>query len=461
MPLRPELVACATALGLLSACTTDPTSGYTITKDVNQVLISGVENTAAPITATVKLEDFQRSIRDAAINGAVFKGAKAAVSAAEASVDRANSAFAPQVNLQSQIGALSERYSSRTDNTSGVSANLSVDRLISDGGATTATVKAAIAQVIAAEAEGAATLTGIVSDMATAWIDLWQFQQRIALLASRTEEGRAIVRQMDRLVASGMVDKSSVASAKILIHDLDIEELRLKELADEASARLAKHFKVDGATISRPAPIITQLSDKQAKQAWADNPSLRSAAAGIVVAQQEVNIAAAQKKPKVGVRAGLNSPMSDSGSTDLALGVQVSWALSDGGRRDADIKAKEATLEAAQKRLDTEKRETAAVITQLRASRASLVSGQSSLRAKAGEVTGSLETLKKQLSTGQADLKRVVDAEIQALRTADRAIEIEAEIMKLDVAIAARSGRLLSSFGIAAPTSTLTKATDK
>ena len=93
--------------------------------------------------------------------------------------------------------------------------------------------------------------------------------------------------------------------------------------------------------------------------------------------------------------------------------------------------------------------------------RASLLSSQSSIRAKNAEVLASRDTLKTQLATGQADLKRVIDAEIQALRTADRAIEIDAEIMKLDVSIAAQSGRLLSSFGIPAPQSNITKALDK
>jgi len=460
MLFRPEITSCLVALGLVAGCAQAPTNGAYVSDAVGDILSSGpadVVNSAI----TVKLTDYQPSIKAAALSSSAYAGSQAAIQGAAQGVTVANSALAPQVSLQSQLGGVSEKDKTGTENTTGVSASLSVNKLIYDGGASVSGINAAFARVIAAEAQAEEAITGIVADMASAWIDLWQYQQRSALLAERSQEGRDIVQQMDRLVASGMVDKSSVASAKIQIHDLDIEEMRLSERVSDAQSRLSKYFKRDGSAVARPSQIISLPTGKNAATAWQGNPALRSTAASIVIAEQDVQIAAAQKKPSVGLRAGVDSPMSETSSTDIALGLQLSWTLGDGGRRDAELAARKANLTREKQQFDTQKRETVAMLSQMMKTRASLLSSQSSIRAKNAEVLASRDTLKKQLATGQADLKRVIDAEIQALRTADRAIEIDAEIMKLDVSIAAQSGRLLSSFGIPAPQSNITKALDK
>ena len=179
MLFRPEITSCLVALGLVARCAQAPTDGAYVSDAVGDILSSGpadVVNSAI----TVKLKDYQPSIKAAALSSSAYAGSQAAIEGAAQGVTVANSALAPQVSLQAQLGGVSEKDKTGTENTTGISASLSVNKLIYDGGASVSGINAAFARIIAADAQAEEAITGIVADMASAWRDcyggcgLWQ-----------------------------------------------------------------------------------------------------------------------------------------------------------------------------------------------------------------------------------------------------------------------------------------------
>ena len=74
-------------------------------------------------------------------------------------------------------------------------------------------------------------------------------------------------------------------------------------------------------------------------------------AAQVLSAKQSLIAAQGREKPTVGFKAGMASPMEKDERTTYAIGLEVSWIIGDGGRREADTAAQAANLKAAEQKL--------------------------------------------------------------------------------------------------------------
>lgn len=437
------------ALLAVSAC-----SETSLTKgDVETSVIAIVQQdtfTSPQSKKLIKIGEYLPTIKSAALQSNSYAEAMATIDQAAQNVAIAESSLSTQVSLTSQAGGIAE-YASGVSSTAGLSANLLINKLISDGGASVSSINSSVAKLVMAESKAEADVNSLVSKISASWIDIWQYQERASLLKKSTQAARELVQQLERLVESGIVDKTSAVSAKIQLSDLEAEQLRLNERLASANERLAVFIERDDRPLQRPLLMNSSIKGLNLDTIWQQNPSLRASAASIFLAEQELTFAAAQKKPKVGLRASLQSPMSRESSTDAVVGLQVNWTLGDGGRRDAEIAARQANLNRATNQFETQKREVMATLSQMIKTKQFLLTSRDKINTKKADVISSQDTLKKQLATGQADLKSVIDIEIKSQQTADRAIELEAEIMKIDLKIAAHSGQLLSTFNISAP----------
>ena len=74
-------------------------------------------------------------------------------------------------------------------------------------------------------------------------------------------------------------------------------------------------------------------------------------AAQVLSAKQSLLAAQGREKPTVGFKAGMASPMEKDERTTYAIGLEVSWIIGDGGRREANTAAQAANLKAAEQKL--------------------------------------------------------------------------------------------------------------
>ena len=140
--------------------------------------------------------------------------------------------------------------------------------------------------------------------------------------------------------------------------------------------------------------------------------------------------------------------MQDGESTDLSLGLAFEYKLGDGGRRNSQLVAAEARMDAAKTSLlDAQrslKTEMDAAVQQLTALELSmpLLAQQVALSASGAK------TAKAQLTTGQASLNQVIEAKIEHYRAEDRQITVRAEKVVLQLVIASRTGSLGRLIGL-------------
>ena len=171
-------------------------------------------------------------------------------------------------------------------------------------------------------------------------------------------------------------------------------------------------------------------------------PDVVRRAAELLVAESAVAQAEAAFRPKATLRAGVTSPIEESESTDVTLGLGLNYTFNDGGRRQATLEAARTRRSAAESRLSDAR---SSLESELATTRAQLASVTDSLPLVARQIelsTSEAKTARSQIATGQSNLRQLVEAEIEAYRARDRHIALRAERDLLRLTIAARTGAL-------------------
>ena len=436
----------------LVSCGKSQVSENSISSDLRE-LAGGAGVIAAPSARTaVYSGKFKPDLARAVSAAPDYRAAQSAVDEAVSGVEVARSLRRPQVEMNGNIGALKEVGPTRTTTTEGASATLYLRQVVYDGGESDANIGKAVATQLGAQARAMTEGNRIAREAGDAWIDLWQYEQRRQLLTERAQKARDILGQMQQLIASGVIDKSATTSAEIAMRNLELEKVNLNASHAEAQALFSIYFGKTPKSVNRPDLSFSQDEFARVAKDWASVPALQAAAARTIIARQDFEAAEARKKPTAGFRTGVNSPMSDTSSTDYVVGLEVRWILGDGGRRKADSEAKAARLEAEKSALAALKLRSKAELESALAKRAALATSLETLREQEQAATEESSILWSQLATGQTSMRQLVDAEINAYRSSDRLIAATAEAMKLDLEMGAQSGLLLRKLGMATQT---------
>jgi adhesin transport system outer membrane protein len=234
----------------------------------------------------------------------------------------------------------------------GASANLSVSQLIFDGGSSVARIDQARANAFIAEMDVELAANTTAKDAAVSWINLdtlYKRDTRFQALMTKTEK---MLTQMETLVASGMIDKSASASAEIAARALSLEKANLDAQISAASASYMKFFGTVPKNLSTPPSLFTAADIAHIQSNWNRAPIMARTAAQVLAAKQSLIAAQGREKPTVGFKAGMASPMEKDERTTYAVGLEVSWIIGDGGRREANTAAQAANLKAAEQKLE-------------------------------------------------------------------------------------------------------------
>jgi adhesin transport system outer membrane protein len=254
--------------------------------------------------------------------------------------------------------------------------------------------------------------------------------------------------QMETLVASGMVDKSASASAEIAARALSLEKANLDAQIAAAEASYMKFFGAVPKNLTTPPSLLTVADLTHIQRNWNRAPIMARTAAQVLSAKQSLLAAQGREKPTVGFKAGLASPMEKDERTTYAIGLEMSWIIGDGGRREASTAAQAANLKAAEQKLKGAKLAGRRELDTALSRRTALITSLNTFAVQEAAAQNELKIMWSQLATGQTTVRKLIQAEEKAYRTSDQRISVASELLKIDFEMLASSGLLSKRLGI-------------
>lgn len=366
---------------------------------------------------------------------------------AKSQVDVVASARRPQVAGSANIGSVSEAGGGN-DTTTGIAGGVNLSQLLYDGGESASAINRSSAQALSAQAARVAQENEIALAAARAWLDLWQYSNRLRLIRSRVSEMEIIVQQIERMANNGLLDKASLENAQGQIIDFKLEESQLLSRHSEAQVQFQRFFLAKPSTVNQPDELVSAAEVKVMAQNWQTSPNLQRQAAELLAAQAAVNEAKSAFRPSVRLQAGALSPFERGQSTDLTVGLAMEYSFSDGGRRVAQLATAEAFVAATDAQLNDAQQALMAELQAMLSRLASIERAMPLLEKKLRLSQSEADTLRSQMQTGQSNLRQLVDVEIEIYRAEDQQIIMQAERQAIKLTIASHTGALSRLVGL-------------
>ena len=376
-----------------------------------------------------------------------YRGALALEAEAMGQVGVVQAVRRPQLTGNANIGGIRETGSGGSTAT-GVAGGVNLSQLIYDGGASASAMNRATAVALSAQAGRVAQSNEIALAAARAWIDLWQFSERLRLMWARTSEMDTLVDQIERMASNGMLDKAALESARRQIVDIKLAERQLQAGQEQAQILFRRFFHADAANVPRPAELVSATEARVIAQNWQSAPILQRQAAELLAAQAAVGEAQSAFSPRARLQAGTRSPLEKGEAADLTVGLSLEYSFSDGGRRQKQLEASQARVAATDAQLTDAQRTLEAELQAALSGLASIERSMPLLAEKLRLSRSEADTSRSQMQTGQSNLRQLVEAEIEIYRAQDQQIAMQAQRQTLLLTIAARTGALSRLVGL-------------
>ena len=394
---------------------------------------------------------FKSDLSNAVLYSPEYLSAMSTVAATKSQILLANADRKLQVSATANAGQIVKNgagASSTKDH--GASVNLWVSQLIFDGGVNVASIDLAQVKSFIAEMDVELVANNTAKEAAAAWVNIDTLNARDTLLQTLMTKTEKMLKQMETLVASGMIDKSTSASAEIAVRALLLEKANINAQIAAASASYMVFFGSVPENLSTPQSLLTPADIIQIQRNWSSAPILLQTSAQVVAARKSLKAAQGGEKPTVGFKAGVTSPMEKDERTTYAIGVEVAWIIGDGGRRKANTAAQAANLKAAEQKLKGAKLAGKRDLDTALSRRNTLIASLQTLAAQEVSSQNELKIMWSQLPTGQTSVRQLIQAEEKAYRTSDQKISVASELLKLDFEMLASSGLLTKKLGLVA-----------
>jgi outer membrane protein, adhesin transport system len=438
----------AAALVFLASCDA-PTEMSEMRTTVEERLTTYVSDAPAAggAEAIALTQGLAPALRAAVSTNEGYLGAVALEAEAMGQVGVAASARRPQLTGNANIGGIRET-GTNADTTTGVAGGVNLSQLVYDGGASASAMNRSTALALSAQAGRVVQGNEIALSAARAWIDLWQYSERLRLMQARTAEMDTLIDQIERMASNGMLDRASLENAQRQIVDIKLEESRLIAGQAEAQVLFQRFFHARPSNLPQPSELVSAAQARSLAQDWQTAPGLQRQAAELLAAQAAVGEARSAFRPRARLQAGARSPLDSADSTDLTVGLSLEYSFSDGGRRQAQLETAQARVTATDAQLSDAQRgleaELQAGLTRLASIERAMPLLADKLRLSRSEA----ETSRSQMQTGQSNLRQLVEAEIEIYRAQDQQIAMQAERQVLLLTIAARTGALSRLVGL-------------
>lgn len=447
------LLASVAALALLVGCqNSNVLSSEELATSVAAMTHSDVtrpadEDAAGPREAVDLSQGYRTALRTAILENQEFAASVRRYRGADASIRVAQSSTRPQVDTSATIGGIIEG-GDVSDSDAGAAGNVTLSQLIYDGGRTRANIAGATAQAYAARANIAVAGNEVGRDAALAWNDLWQANSQIALLRERIDEVSPLIDRIEQLISNGIIDRAVLAAAKRQFLDLKLEEENLQAALRDAQERFNRYYRDRPRSVSAPQRLFSDAELAQAANIWPDSPALIAAAAELIAAERAVVAAQAEMRPTVSLRTGANSPLGDADPPDFNAGLVLQYKFGDGGRRKAEIERLDEQLQAGRATFEDTKSATRVEVETTISRHRALRNSISVLAAQIRELDIERKTLRSQITSGQSDMRRLVESEILYYRARSRHIGLKGELAALEITLASVTGQFINKLAI-------------
>jgi adhesin transport system outer membrane protein len=390
---------------------------------------------------------YKDALRASVLESPEFHAAVQRFREAESGIRLSQSATRPQISGSMSTSAF--RFGADGTVGSGTAANVTLSQLLYDGGKTRANIAGATARAYAARVGIDVAGNDVAMQAAVAWRDLWEVTTLLGILNEDIAEVEKILGRIQTLISSGLVDRAAFASGQRQLLDLKLEQERLNTARRDAQERFDRYFGSKPSKLPAPDRLFTNAELERFVADWQNSPTLIGAAAEIIAAERDVEAARAEFRPNFDLQMGVRTPNEDGNtSPDASVGVGLTYVFGDGGRRASQLAQREQALAAQRESFEAQKDELEVSAETKLAQHKSLRASVSVLQEQIRQLDTERDTLRSQITSGQADLRQLVETEGVFYRTRARLLEVRGEIATLELTIAAATGHLPKKLGI-------------
>lgn len=329
-----------------------------------------------------------------------------------------------------------------TDETAGVAAILTANRMLYDGGLLEAKVEADTFHLKAAEHGYMAERGKRALTLAHAWIELERYQVLENLINSRLAVLDPLLVQLESVATAGVGDVSQVASAKRTVSSILVAKTDVVGRYDQAKISYLNGFgslpektKYDAASLANLAPgssarNIAEKSPGLLAQYW----TYRAAEAAVVAVR-------AQDDFNIGFQLRMQRPFGGSESnSDESVGLALTKNFYQGDQLKSQVERAEATARAQAALVISAYQESEAAILAARAMIKTMDTAIALARSNVESSREEIDYLQKQLVIGGSTLESVLTAEVRLYEAGSKEIGYIAERRKSVATIVALSG---------------------
>ena len=330
------------------------------------------------------------------------------------------------------MGGVSRKYEVVAKNTQGLAGNLSVSKYIYDGGYVDGTINKQTVDYEAAKESTRLVKDNVGRDASIAWLDYAVAHLLLRQIDSVELQLSPYVEDATRMADTGLVDRTLIDDISQMMLGLDLEKQATLSRLEISKMAVKSYFGELPELIELPANAFRKTDFKFLSEDLGSIPSMRLAAAKVILAKEEVSIRTAAFSPKVNLELGLSSPLDAETATSAQAGIGLNYVFNDGGKRQANLEAAKSQLARVQQNHQSAKM-TYMRSVQVELKTIELLERSIELTALKRNMTAqSLDVLASQLKTGQANLKKLIEAQIEHHKVAldllnKRAQEIEAK----------------------------------
>ncbi len=404
----------------------------------------------------VSAETLESALARAYGNNPTLNAQRASVRATDENVARAKSGYRPTVNASADVGRTFTDVT-RPGGQGGINrltprgVGVEVEQSIFNGFRTENSVRQAESSVFGARENLSNNEQNILSDAATAYMDVLRDTAILDLRRNNVEVIDEQLRQTRDRFNVGEVTRTDVAQAE---SRLALARSQASAAESQLRASIATYRQVVGVEPRQLAPgrpldkLLPRNVDAALRVALNEHPAIKAAQHGVDVAELQVRIEQGALAPQVGVRGAVAQRYDNQVEGDRALSASVVAQLTvpiyDGGQAYASTRQAKET--AGQRRLEADSirdQVRAFVITswgQLEAARAQIIASQAQVDAAETALNG----VREEARVGQRTTLDVLNAQQELLEARVNLITAQRDRVVASYLVAQSMGRLNS-----------------
>jgi outer membrane protein TolC len=388
---------------------------------------------------------FAKSIAAAVMNDPSIIAAAGEVDALVARIDATRSQKDFQFN-----GSLYGGVEDVSDETAGVAAVLSANRMIFDGGKIDAQISADEQRLIAARHSLQARMDQRALQLSSIWVDLDRYEKLNGEIESRLMILNPLIEQLEKVATAGVGDVTQVAAAQRTVSAIRVTQTDVAERLAQTQVSFVNAFgslpakgSFEGGFVANEVPA--KISDKMEQAA----PALLAQYASYLAAEAELAAVKARRSFDIGFETRVSKPFGGSEfDSKESIGVVLTKNFYDGGQLEADEARVTASVEGALAKINATYREGERNVKTAQQTIKSMDKAIELARDNAAVTAEEIAYLRKQLIIGGSTLDNVLSAEARLYDAESKEINFQADKYNAQLTILSALGLLSKSLGL-------------